>query len=298
MTNLFVIIFCMLAGFFIKKYKTLPPDSHKVVNTWLINIALPAIALKYLPKIQWSLDLLLPALMPVMVWSGSCLFVYLLKKRIPMDRSTATALILVTGLGNTSFLGFPLSEAYFGEEGLQIAILCDQACFLITSTLGVIAGIKGAQHTHVKIAYLAKRVCTFPPFLVSVLALSTAMFKDYYAVLDPFLNSIGATLVPLALFSVGLQLHFKEWRANGKLIIAGLCYKLVLAPLVIFGLCALLNAYTIIAKVTVFEAAMAPMVTGAIIAADNNLNTRLANMVLSIGIPLSLITTALWYLIL
>lgn len=293
MVNLLVVIFCMAAGYFLKKYKKLPADSHKAVNAWLINIALPCIALKYLPTIPWSTELLLPLTMPFVVWFGSVFFVYLLKKRIPMDKTTATALILVTGLGNTSFLGFPLSKAYYDEAGLQIAVLCDQACFIITSTLGVIAAVNAGSTERIKPKILLKRVITFPPFIASVLALSTSSFIDF-SVLDSFLSKISATLVPMALFSVGLQLSIKDWRADRKLIFAGLGYKLLLAPLVILIIVIILNANNLIGKVSILEAAMAPMVTGAILASDHNLNSRLSNMILSIGTPLSLITTAIW----
>lgn len=51
------------------------------------------------------------------------------------------------------------------------------------------------------------------------------------------------------------------------------------------------------AKISVFEAGMAPMVTGAIIATDYNLNPKLANIILSVGIPISLLTTYLLSLI-
>ena len=53
-----------------------------------------------------------------------------------------------------------------------------------------------------------------------------------------------------------------------------------------------------IAKISIFESAMAPMVTGVIIATEYNLNPKLSNIILSIGIPVSLGTTFLWTLVL
>jgi predicted permease len=48
-------------------------------------------------------------------------------------------LILTAGLGNTSFLGFPIIEALYGQEGMKTAILVDQpGTFVVLSTLGII----------------------------------------------------------------------------------------------------------------------------------------------------------------
>jgi predicted permease len=43
---------------------------------------------------------------------------------------------------------------------------------------------------------------------------------------------------------------------------------------------------------------MAPMVTSAILAAEYRLNARLANLMVSVGILLSIATTGLWWFIL
>jgi predicted permease len=51
--------------------------------------------------------------------------------------------------GNTSFLGFPIIEALYGQEGMKTAILVDQpGTFVVLSTLGIIVATmysKGSQ---------------------------------------------------------------------------------------------------------------------------------------------------------
>ena len=48
-------------------------------------------------------------------------------------------------------------------------------------------------------------------------------------------------------------------------------------------------------KVTVLETAMAPMITGSIVAISNNLEPKLASLMVGVGIPLSFFTLAIWY---
>lgn len=297
MFNFLLITICLVCGFLMQKYKALPQDSHKVVNAWVVNIALPAIALKYLPKVDWDLSLALPLLTALIVWAGSYLFIQLLSNFVKMDIKTKAALFLTAGLGNTSFLGFPLSEAYYGQEGLQIAILVDQGCFIVMSTLGIIAASRASSEGDFNIGSIIKRILRFPPFIAFCLAFILPPFVALSQI-DPLLDMLGATLIPLALFSVGLQLRLRFSRKDLRYINIALFYKLILAPILILGIALGLGFDGMNAKISVFEAGMAPMVTGAIIATDYNLNPKLANIILSLGIPISLLTTYLLSLVL
>lgn len=48
-------------------------------------------------------------------------------------------------------------------------------------------------------------------------------------------------------------------------------------------------------KICVLEAAMAPMGTAAILASAYGLKPRFSSLMLSLGIPISLITVLIWY---
>lgn len=297
MTNFLLISTCLLAGILVQRFKSLPQDSYKAVNAWVINIALPAIALKYLPKVEWDISLALPFLTPLLIWVGSYLFIRLINRFFPMDPRTRAALYLTAGLGNTSFLGFPLSEAYYGEEGLKIAILVDQGCFIVMSTLGIMSASRASSEGKINIINILKKIVSFPPFIAFCSALILPSFISFSPI-EPLLDILGATLVPLALFSVGLQLKLRFDRQEFKFVNMALIYKLILAPLMIFLLAKGIGLEGLNAQISVFEAGMAPMVTGAIIATDYNLRPKLANLILSVGIPVSLLTTYLWSLLL
>lgn len=71
MTNFVLIVVCILAGMLFKATKSIHPDAHKGINTWIIYLALPAVSFKYLPKVQWSSEMLFPILSTVLVVLGS-----------------------------------------------------------------------------------------------------------------------------------------------------------------------------------------------------------------------------------
>jgi len=295
--NFILIAFCLVAGLFFHSTGILPENSHRGINAWILYIAMPAVTLLYVPTIQWSSALMLPIAMPFLVWGGAWIALKLFAQRVSLDKETFTALLLTAGLGNTSFIGFPLTQAYFGEEGLRIAVIFDQLTFIVFSTLGVMTALKAAHGPQYGWKAIIRSILRFPPFLVLVVALILPRFANL-APLDPLLTKLSGTVVPLALFSVGLQMRFPEWKRDLMPLSIGLAYKLLLAPTLVF--CAALGFQVngIIAQTSVFEASMAPMVTAAIMASEYRLNPRVSNLMVSIGILISIITTALWFLIL
>jgi predicted permease len=295
--NFVLIALCILAGLLLKKLRILPDDAHRGINVWIIYLAVPAVCLKYIPTIVWSNDLLLPALMPVIVWTGSWLVFKLYSLRWPLDPVTRTALTLTAGLGNTSFLGFPLIIGYYGEHALPIAVISDQISFIVMSTLGATMAMSSSNAESLSIASVAKKLFQFPPFIAFFAALILPRFIDLTSV-NPLFDKLAATLVPLALFSVGMQLSFAGWREELPYLSVGLVYKLVLAPALILVIMLALHLHGIIPQISLFEAAMAPMITAGVIATQYNLNPKVANLMVGIGILLSFITTGLWWLVL
>ncbi|QPH37952.1 AEC family transporter [Pedobacter endophyticus] len=297
MANFILIGLCILAGVVFRKSKTLPKDAHKGINAWIIYLALPAVSFKYLPHITWTNDLLFPALAPVCIWLLGWLFVTIYSKFSKVSRATAGGLMLVSSLSNTSFVGFPLIVAYFSEKELAIAIICDQITFTLLSTIGVIIAIRSSQQQKLSAKLVLKKVLTFPPLIGCVLALILPQYLDLSS-LDPLFDKLAGTVGPLALFSIGLQLRFGGWFGEIKHISFALLYKLVLAPLSVFVIAVLLGLNGIITKITIFEMAMPTLLTAGIVADQYNLNPKLSNLVVGVGILLSFVTTAIWFYVL
>lgn len=297
MANFILIGLCILAGILFRKSKSLPKDAHKGINAWIIYIALPAVSFKYLPHITWTKDLLFPALAPICVWLLGWLFITLYSRIRNINKATSGGLKLTSSLSNTSFVGFPLIVAYFSEKELAIAIICDQVTFMLLSTIGVIVAIHSSQHQKLNPKVVLKKVLTFPPLIGCVLALTLPRFIDVSS-LDPLFDKLAGTVGPLALFSIGLQLKFGGWFSELKHISFALLYKLILAPFVVLLVALVLGMHGIITKITIFEMAMPTLLTAGVVADQYNLNPKLSNLVVGIGILLSFITTGLWWLVL
>ncbi|HMV45568.1 MAG TPA: AEC family transporter [Leptospiraceae bacterium] len=135
---------------------------------------------------------------------------------------------------------------------------------------------------------------TFPPFIGFLLAIFTSQLEFSFLVKN-VLQRLGDTLAPLALFSVGIQFKNANFGSIQRELYLGLFLKMILAPLFIFTLyLCLVKNMSIVAKVSVFEAAMPPMITGGIVAMENNLEPELASMMVAVGIIISTITLPIW----
>jgi hypothetical protein len=299
MSNLILLIGCLLAGMVLPRIKGFPENAHRGLNAFIIYLSLPALTLLYIPRLELAWALAYPIAMSWIVFLVGFGAFVAVGKWIGLDRGTVGCLVLCCGLGNTSFVGFPLIQQFYGEEGLRYAILCDQpGAFLVVATLVMVA-VGYFTTGAVKWRDIGRRVVHFPPFLAFVLALLISPWGGVPAWLAPWLQSLGGSLTPLALVSVGLQLRVSRQHVPTKALAVGLTYKLLLAPAMIWLLyVGLAKQDGLAIDVSILEAAMAPMITPSIIAMDNDLNPPLAGLLVGIGIPLSLLTVYGWYLFL
>lgn len=295
MANFLLIGICILAGMLLSRFSGLPKDGYKGLNTFIIYLALPAVSFKYLPELQWTGEMLLPAMMPVVLWLCGWLYIRVYAAKAKLDKATESGLKLVTGLSNTSFVGFPMVAAYFSEDALGIAVICDQVSFILLATAGIVVAMNASEKHNLSVKAVTKRVLLFPPFIACVAALVLPHFVNLQP-LDPLFEKLAATVAPLALFSIGWQMKFDGWRSQLRHITASLLYKLVLAPSLIFGIVLLFDMKGIIPKISIFEAAMPSFLTAGIVASEYNLNPKLSSLIVGVSILISFLTTALWYL--
>lgn len=281
----------------LRRAGVVPPDSFRSLNAWLIWIALPASTLLFVPSMNFTPELALLVMSPLVTWAGAWLMSIPLAGHLGLTARSRAAWLLCAGLSNTSFVGFPVSEAFYGKEALKYAVVCDQVSFILVSTLGVAVGLAAATGARPRPGVLLQGLFRFPPFLAFLLAFGLGS-----RLLEPpwpdFFAKFQATLVPLALFSIGIQLKANPAEARGIELWAGLLYKLVLAPALVLAVGLALGGHGLLLKEAVLESAMASMTVTSIVAAQYGLDTRLVNLMIGLGIPLSLLSAGLWFQIL
>jgi malate permease and related proteins len=296
MNNYLMLGTCFLLGIVLRRSGRLPDNAAIALNGFLVHISLPALILAYVHELHLDSRLILPALMPWIIFVLGCAFFWLVGRMLGFSPATTGALMLTGGLANTAFIGLPMIEAFYGPEFLGLGILIDQVgSYLVLSTVGIIVASIYSSGESLNAKAIIRRIALFVPFQAFVLALVLLPFA-YPAWLSELLKRLGGTLIPLALVSVGYQLRLSAVRGKAIALMTGLFFKLALAPaLILLLFAALLGAEGQVMRVTVFEAAMAPMIGASIVAMDHDLDPPLVTLMLGVGIPLSFLTLPAWW---
>jgi len=293
MAALLILFVCLALGILCRRFATLPEGIVPGINWWVLNIALPALVLALVPRVTVDTRLWFPVAGMYITFFGAWALFAALGRMLHWTPERIGCLTLVGGLGNTSFMGYPMIEALHGHPGLSIAVIADQlGCFPLLAAGGIVVGSiysgRGAS-----VATIVRRVLTFPAFLALVLGVVVGLAGGWPAVVEKLLLQIGQTLTPLALFSVGLQFRLHLRRGQFGALATCLGWKLFVAPLMALAVGVAAGIHGLTLTVGVLQAAMAPMISAAILADQHGLEPQLANTVLGAGILLSLITIPL-----
>lgn len=298
MNNLVLLVACFVLGMALHASRRLPDHAPATLNSFIIHISLPALTLLYVHGLKISGSITLIALMAWLCFLLSAGFFWGMGRLLKLSKRTVGALILTGGLGNTSFFGLPMIEAYYGSAGIATGIIVDQlGSFLVLSTLGLtFAGLYSSGRPTAR--EILRRIAFFPPFIALIAALALIPV-DYAPWFVSLLTRLGDTLAPLALVSVGFQLRLSHISGNARNLAIGLAFKLFLAPFIIYVLYVMLmGLHGLPMRVTLFEAAMPPMITAAIIAAEHDLDPEFASLMVAVGLILSFATLTFWWFVL
>lgn len=296
MQNFIVIAVFLSLGALCKRLFALPEKAPLYINQFIINIALPAVILLKLPQLALDKNALLPMLTPWALAALLSAFLWLLARRLDWSRELWGAMLLLVLYGNSSYFGFPMVRAFFGDAGMPYAIMFDQLGNFIMLATGapLLLAHFSANAARVSALAMVRRVFGFPPFyaLLAGLALNGV---TYPALVQQFLSSLALLLAPLAMFIVGLQLSWHVPPPLRQPLLVVLVARLLVSPALALLFCVLAGNREIAARVTVFEAGMPTMVTAAIMAMSANLAPRLCTAAVGFGLAFSLLTLPLWY---
>jgi len=287
MENFILIFICLSSGMFLQRLAVFADNAPLTLNLYVIWVALPALILRQVPTLSFSTDLFILLLMPWLMTALGGVLVLAASRLLSWSREVTAVLLLTVPLGNTSFLGIPMIEAFWGTNMVSYGIIYDQfGSFLALSTYGsfVLALYSKQQHQNAKT--ITKKILTFPPFLALLFALLFAKPLQHPAVAGS-LSLLASSLVPVVMFAIGLQLKIKLAPGQTLPFCFGLTTKLLIAPFAALFICQLSGIDSQASRIAVFEAGMPPMVTAGAMAMSAGLAPRLTAALVGWGILLS-----------
>lgn len=299
MSNLIAVALCLALGLLLQRLRSFPAEeAARGLNAYAIHVALPALVLVQVSRLDVTPALLIPALTPWVLLAVMAPLVVAAARVFRWPRATMAALLLLVPLGNTSFAGLPLVEAWLGPAALPYAILYDQlGSFLTLATWGTYVTVRyGTTHGEPPSGVaIVKRVIVFPPFLalVAAIALNGATGGAPPTLLADSLGVLAASLVPTVLLAVGLNWRLKLPGSDAAPFAIALSLKLGAMPLLAAGAFSALGLAGLAVETSILEAGMGPMITASALAISAGIRPDLAASVTGYGTLLSLLTTGL-----
>lgn len=298
MTNLILIGIFVGLGLLFRRLEAFPKDSAQVLNMFALYVSLPALILLKMPQLELGSEALVAAVVPWGMLLLSVILILLASRQFGWSRAKTGVLLLVVPVGNTSFMGVPMVNAFFGSAGIPYLIVYDQiGTMLIFSLYGSLILAMYGREGSLKISSVARRALTFPPTIAAVVGLALRPWP-YPEALATTLHGVSLSLTPLVMTAIGLQLR---WRLNPSVFAPlsyGLLIKLLIAPLAALVVCRLLGMNGLAVDIAVFEAGMPPMVTAGALAVVAGMESELAIALVGVGIIASFATLPILYFLL
>lgn len=299
MENFLAIIIYLIIGYILKKIPQFNRETGNTLNMFVIYVSLPALVLLKIADLEFSINLILPVITADVMLALSAVVVLFLSKIFKWSRQITGSMLLLVPLGNTSFLGLPMVHAFFGNSAMLYAVLYDQVgSFLSLAVYGtIIVAVYSNGNEKPDAKIILKKIITFPPFLAIAAALILRQI-EYPAMMVGILKVLEATLVPLVMIAVGFQLSFKIEKEFAAPLTIGIILKLVAMPAAAVLLSLLFGLNGEVLQVSIFEAAMPPMVSAGALAIIGGLAPRLSAALVGFGLILSFITLPIMHFIL
>ncbi len=271
--------------------------TRKVLTSAVYGLFLPALVLLVLWQAPLGTDAVRTAVAAACGVVAGLAMAWGIYRLLRVPDKAMGALLLAAGFPNATYLGLPVLERVLGPTGRGIAIQYDLfACTPLLLTVGIlIARLYG--ETSGQVAHPLVSLLKVPPlwaaFVGVLLNLAGVPLPNG---LSGLLSMLGAAVVPLMLFSLGLGL---DWQGVGRrglvLMLPVVVIQLFLVPLLVWGTGSTLGLSGDQLIGVVLEGAMPSMVLGVVICDRFRLETPLYAGVVTLTTVTSMITLPLWF---
>lgn len=267
-----------------------PKSTPQVLNQFAIHISLPATIVLKLNGLEVNPGLFMLVLIPWIMVAFAFVSVRWIGKVLKWDPKLTGAVMLCTGLGNTSFFGFPAVSIFLGEKYLAHALIYDQfGTFMALVIFGTLVVAAYGEQKDGASENLLLRILKFPPFIAMMVGFACIRIV-FPEIITVVLEGLSATLIPIVTFSVGSVLVFRQPAENAFPIAVTMVLKMLVGPLIAFLLLYIFKIGGPVFVVGIFQAAMPSMVMAGVIASAGNLRSDVSNAAIGFGILLALIT--------
>ena len=286
-------------GYAAYKVRLVPQDALRTLNAYVLNIAVPCLILQSMQRselnerimddVVWSLAVFA---IVTLILAGAGTLILRSMKSIPEEDKGIYNMQIT--FNNCGFMGYPLTTVMFGKYALFLAIIMNIIFTTAVYSVGVMMLLhkKGEKLFTMK---LMVRMLSLP-FVASITGFIIFVTGFHFPVfIDDTLSLVAATVSPVAMFIVGINLSnskIKEIFTPKNLILCAI--SLIVVPALTLGIDLLLPVSNLVLVIHVFLMAMPSAAITTVLCHRYNKNAKLAAEGVASTTFFSLGTLALW----
>lgn len=229
-----------------------------------------------------------------------CFALVFLAARLSLGRGRAESTIygMTAAMTNTGFVALPILHSIYGQPAVLPAAIATVfvAGVMFPLTVVLLESGRGEPRAEKKSAgALARQILLNPMVLSTLVGLAWAVVGlPIPAPLAAYLDIFAGALTPCALFAIGLGLSIEGIRTNLATTAALAVIKLLVMPLVVYGLCLVSGLGPLYTIAAVVCAAVPTAKTVYILAGEYRLDEELVAATVSVTTLLSVVSLLCW----
>jgi len=226
-----------------------------------------------------------------------CATLVFLAARAGLGRDVASSTMygMAAAMTNTGFVALPILHAIYGQPAVLPAAVATIFVAAVMFPATVIVLERGRHGRTARPVALMKQIALNPMVLSTLIGLAWATTGwPIPAPLAAYMNIFAAALTPCALFAIGLGLSVEGIASNLIVSVVLAVVKLVIMPLIVYGLCVATGLNPLYTIAAVVCAAVPTAKTMYILASEYKVEERLVAATVSITTLLSVATLLGW----
>ena len=250
-------------------------DAAKQINIFVLMVTLPALSfismynIESFDGLQWLPvgGILVGVLVTILALGAS--------KIMKLNKPQTGSFVITSFLPNVGFLGLPIMFAFFGQPGVEAAIVYIISFNILSPTLANYVSECYGVGCSLKPKEFIKNVLLFPLFIAFIFGI----FFNLSSIALPgivlaIIGDVGSITIPLILISIGVLLKMERADSFKVVGVIGLM-RFVVAPIIayVFGVAVGLSG--ILLAVIVLESAMPPAIANLSYSIERKLDVKL-----------------------
>lgn len=256
------VLLLIALGYIYRRVSSVPVRPLAHFSTYILS---PALLLSYLSTSDVTSSANLMIAGAVLLFTFIMYLLTILFYRLFHMKPYRQAAMLATLFPNTANYGLPVLLFAYGEEGFKIGVLVVVVNFVLMYTVGLMLAARGSRQILSPWKTLARVPTTYTMILGLLLSLFHIRLPEFISV--P-LKMTGEAMIPVALIILGMQLYGTRTSEVWQPTLLATFIRLVVSPLVMFGVVWLFKIEGLTAKVLIVQNATSAAVLMTMIAAE------------------------------